>query len=200
MSALDWTQNLLLAGHELRPSATADAAGLAALMAEPDVEQWWHQDWEADRWAGYITGLLQDPDSLPLTLAQGQRVTGYVEVYRVAADVLGRHIQHTDTDLGMHIALGRGTRGQGLGARVIRGVLEAAPQILPGCNRLVAEPDVRNLRSHRAFSDAGLEAIGTVQLPGKAARLMAAGKPGPSWPQLRSRQPRNLAGHEGALA
>lgn len=186
MSALAWKRNLLLAGHELRRSSAADAAGLAALMAEPDVEQWWQQDWGAGRWAGYITGLLQDPDTLPLTLVRGDSVGGYVEVYRVAADVLGRHIKHAETDLGMHIALGGGTRGQGLGVVVIRGLLEAAPEILPGCGRLVAEPDVRNLRSHRAFAGAGLGTIASVQLPDKTARLMAAGTAAPAGPDLPS--------------
>lgn len=202
MTALVWTRNLLLAGRELRRSTAADAAGLAALMAEPDVERWWHQGWDPGRWGEYVTGLLQDPDSLPLTLVREGSVTGYIEVYRVAADTLGRHIQHTETDLGMHIALGRGSRGQGLGATVIRGVLEAAPGILPGCRRLVAEPDVRNIRSHRAFSEAGLEAIATVQLPGKTARLMAAGQPEPDPPRphIRPRPARQEAGPEGALA
>lgn len=200
MNALDWKRNLLLAGHELRRSAAGDAAGLAALMAEPDVEQWWHQGWDAGRWAEYIAGLLQDPDSLPLTLVEGKNVTGYLEVYRVAADVLGRHIQHTETDLGMHIALDPSTRGQGLGAVLIRGVLEAAPEILPGCDRLVAEPDVRNVRSHRAFAEAGLEAIGTVQLPDKTAHLMAAGQPAPSGQHPRSRQVCNATWQEGVQA
>lgn len=197
MNALAWKRNLLLDGHVLRRSGAADAAGLAALMAEPDVEQWWHQSWDAARWAEYLTGLLQDPGSLPLTLVQGNNVTGYVEVYRVAGDVLGRHIPHTGTDLGMHIALGSGTRGQGLGPVVIRSVLEAAPEILPGCGRLVAEPDVRNTRSHRAFSAAGLEAIDIVQLPDKTACLMAAGKPDPSRESARSRPARNATGYQG---
>lgn len=200
MNALSWKRNLFLDGHELRRSAAADAAGLAALMAEPDVEQWWHQGWDADRWAGYIAGLLRDPGSLPLTLVRGEGVAGYVEVYRVAGDVLGRHIRHAPTDLGMHIALGSSTRGQGLGALVIRGVLEAAAEILPGCGRLLAEPDVRNTRSHRAFAEAGLTAIGTVELPGKTAHLMAAGQPDAPRPHLRSRRVLNATGQEGALA
>lgn len=200
MSALDWKHNLLLPGHELHCSAAADAADLAELMAEPDVEQWWHQSWDVDRWAGYLDGLLRDPDSLPLTLVQRDNVAGYIEVYRVAGDVLGRHIEHAGTDLGIHIALGQGTRGQGLGAGVIRGIFEASEGILPGCERLVAEPDVRNIRSHRAFSDAGFEAIGTVQLPDKTARLMAARTLDPSRPPLGSRLARNEARTEGALA
>lgn len=177
MNALDWKRNLHLKGHELRRSTADDAAGLVKLMAEPDVEQWWHQAWETDRWAAYIAGLVQDPDSLPLILADdalGGRTLGYVEVYRVATDILGQHTAHSPADLGMHLALGELARGRGLGARLIRSVLDVAPGILEGCGRLVAEPDTRNTRSHRAFEAAGFAAAGTVQLPDKSALLVVA--------------------------
>lgn len=174
MTALKWSRDVRLEGLVLRQATPADAQALAAIMAEPDVERWWHQAWETDRWAGYIAGLLEDPDSLPLTLTEGDRVTGYVEVYRVATDVLGRHIGHTQTDLGMHLALGESLRGRGFGVRLIGGVRGRAKEILDGCGRLVAEPDIMNTRSHRAFADAGFEAIGPVQLPDKTALLMAS--------------------------
>lgn len=174
MTALTWNHDLVLEGLVLRLATPADAEGLAALMAEPDVEQWWHQAWEPERWAECISGFLADPDSLALALTEGDRVTGYVEVYRVATDVLGRHISHTQTDLGMHLALGESLRGRGLGARLITGVRERAQQILEGCERLVAEPDLLNQRSHRAFAEAGFQAIGAVELPDKTAWLMAA--------------------------
>jgi lysine N-acyltransferase len=177
MTALRWIRDVPLEGLVLRPATPADAQDLAALMAEPDVEQWWHQAWETERWAEYIAGLVQDPDSLPLTLADNAtrgHAVGYVEVYRVATDILGRHTAHSATDLGMHLALGELARGRGLGTRVIRSVLDAAPGILEGCGRLVAEPDARNTRSHLAFEAAGFAAAGTVQLPDKSALLVVA--------------------------
>ena len=177
MTALRWSRDVPVDGLVLRQAAPADARDLAALMSEPDVEQWWHQAWEKDRWAEYVAGLVQDPNSLPLTLADdalGGRTVGYVEVYRVATDILGQHISHSQTDLGMHLALGEPARGRGLGPRLIRSVLDAATGILDGCGRLVAEPDTRNTRSHRAFEAAGFTAVGTVQLPDKTALLVAA--------------------------
>lgn len=186
MTALRWSQDVPVAGLVLRQAAPADAHDLAALMAEPDVEQWWHQAWVADRWAEYIAGLVLDPNTLPLTLTGDGCAVGYVEVYRVATDVLGQHIAHSQTDLGMHLALGELARGRGVGPRLIRSVLDSATGILAGCARLVAEPDARNARSHRAFEAAGFAAVGTVQLPDKTALLVAA-EPGP-------------AGHEGRSA
>jgi RimJ/RimL family protein N-acetyltransferase len=177
MTALRWSRDVPLEGLVLRQATPADAQGLAALMAEADVEQWWHQAWETDRWAAYIAGLVQNPDSLPLTLADdalGGQTVGYVEVYRVATDILGQHIAHSPTDLGIHLALGELARGRGLGTRLIRGVLDTAPGILKGCGRLMAEPDIRNTRSHRAFEAAGFAAAGTVQLPDKKALLVVA--------------------------
>lgn len=177
MTALRWSRDVPLEGLVLRQATPADAQDLAALMAEPTVEQWWHQAWETEKWAAYIAGLVQNPDSLPLTLAEdapGGQAVGYVEVYRVATDILGRHAAHSATDLGMHLALGELARGRGLGARLIRSILDAAPGILEGCGRLVAEPDTRNTRSHRAFEAAGFAAAGTVQLPDKRALLVVA--------------------------
>jgi RimJ/RimL family protein N-acetyltransferase len=197
MTALTWSRDLVLEGLVLRLATPADAEGLAALMAEPDVEQWWHQAWEPERWAECISGFLEDPDSLALTLTEGDRVTGYVEVYRVATDVLGRRISHTQTDLGMHLALGESVRGRGLGARLISRVRESAQQILDGCGRLVAEPDLRNQRSHRAFAEAGFQAIGAVQLPVKTAWLMAA-EPGLLEPHPASHEFAGAVGRKGA--
>jgi RimJ/RimL family protein N-acetyltransferase len=194
MTALRWSRDVPVDGLALRQATPADARDLAALMAEPDVEHWWHQAWEEDRWADYIAGLVQDPNSLPLTLADDRRAVGYVEVYKVATDTLGQHVSHGLADLGMHLALGELARGRGLGARLIRSVLGAAPGILDGCGRLVAEPDVRNTRSHRAFEVAGFTAVGTVQLPDKTALLVAA-EPGPAGQETVSPHDAN----EGAL-
>jgi RimJ/RimL family protein N-acetyltransferase len=175
MTALSWSNDISLGGLVLRPATPADAEDLAALMAEPDVEQWWHQAWTPGRWAEYIAGLVADDNTLPLSLVGGGAAVGYVEVYRVAADVLGDHIAHSPTDLGMHLALGESVRGAGTGTRLIRSILEHAGSILAGCDRLVAEPDARNLRSHRAFAAAGFAVVGTVRLPpDKTAVLMAA--------------------------
>ena len=173
MTALSWSSDVSLDGLMLRLATPADAEGLADLMAEPDVEQWWHQAWAEDRWAEYIAGLVADTNSLPLTLADDDRVVGYVEAYRVATDVLGEHIAHSPTDLGMHLALGEFARGRGLGTRLIRSVLERAGDIQAGCDRLVAEPDAGNTRSRRAFEAAGFAVVATVQLPDKTAVLMA---------------------------
>jgi RimJ/RimL family protein N-acetyltransferase len=179
MIALGWNRDLFLGNYVLRAATITDAEGVAALMAEPDVEQWWQQDWDASRWAECLRGLIEDPGSLPLVLTRsdethGESVAGYVEVYRVGGDILGLHIRHEQTDLGMHIALGETSRGQGLSGGVIRAVLGAAGEILEGCKRLVAEPDKRNAKSIRAFIAAGFESGETVQLPDKTARLMEA--------------------------
>ncbi|MBG6219024.1 RimJ/RimL family protein N-acetyltransferase [Arthrobacter sp. CAN_A6] len=174
MKILSWKQDMVLGEQHLRPATAADAVELASLMAEPEVAQWWHQDWDAKRWTDYLGQMTEDPGSLPLALDRGGHVTGYVEVYRVAADVLGDYIEHSESDLGMHIAVGKQSRGRGLGTSIIRGVLREATEILDCCPRLMAEPDIRNISSHRAFSQAGFASLGTVQLPDKAAQLMAA--------------------------
>jgi RimJ/RimL family protein N-acetyltransferase len=42
----------------------------------------------------------------------------------------------------------------------------------PGCTRVVAEPDVENTPSVRAFAAAGFVQQGEIQLPEKTAALM----------------------------
>lgn len=197
MTALNWSGDVVIEGLTLRQATPADAQDLAALMAEADVEQWWHQDWPADRWAECLAGLVQDPNSLPLTLADDGRAVGYVEVYRVATDVLGGHIAHSPTDLGMHLALGERARGRGLGAQLIHAVLNRAPDILEGCERLVAEPDITNIRSHRAFEAAGFTAVDIVRLPDKTAMLLAAA-PDAADPEGGPAR-KDTSTHEGAL-
>lgn len=173
MSTLSWPRDLPVADGTLRRARPDDAEALAALMAEPEVDRWWHQAWPAPRWAAHLADLTRH-GSLPLVLTEGRTVMGYAEVYVVADDVLGDHVDHLDRDLGVHLALSEAARGRGHGPALLSALRGAAGGLLEGCLRLLAEPDERNTRSHAAFRKAGFETAGTVRLPGKTALLVVA--------------------------
>ena len=61
---------------------------------------------------------------------------------------------------------------KGLGRRLLRGVADALLRADPACQRVVAEPDVENTPSVRAFAAAGFVQQGELQLPDKTALLM----------------------------
>ena len=80
-------------------------------------------------------------------------------------------------DLGIHLLLGPAEyRGQGLAVPLLRTVTTGLLQANPRASRVVAEPDVHNLRSIRAFERAGYERTADVELPNKSAALMVFGR------------------------
>jgi len=160
-------------GFDLRPAGASDAARIALWMAQPHVRQWWHQDWSVERWAGEISRQASGEHSIPCVAAVDAEDLGYVELYRVRHDHLAEYYASGEHDWGMHLAIGDVTRvGRGLGRRLIGAVADALLRADPACSQVVAEPDVRNTASVRAFVAAGFVQQGELQLPEKTAVLM----------------------------
>jgi RimJ/RimL family protein N-acetyltransferase len=86
---------------------------------------------------------------------------------------LAGHYPHHPHDLGVHVAIGEPSRtGRGLGRALLRAVAEGLLAADPRCPRVVAEPDVRNVPSIRAFTAAGFRPAGEITLPDKTAALL----------------------------
>ncbi|MFX4292633.1 GNAT family N-acetyltransferase [Streptomyces bohaiensis] len=165
----------LAAPWTLRPAdpAGADPDTLARWMAQPHVEAFWHQAWPRDRWAGELADQRAGDHSLPCLVAEDGRDLAYVEIYRVDRDRLAGRYPHDPRDLGVHIALGEtGDTGRGVGRRLLGALAAALLAADPGCRRVVAEPDLRNAPSLRAFTAAGYRRCGEVFLPEKTAALL----------------------------
>jgi RimJ/RimL family protein N-acetyltransferase len=116
-----------------------------------------------------------------LGLLDGTPVS-YWEVYRADLDPLARYYPARPHDTGVHLLLGPSrARGRGLGSLLIAALAERILLARPRCNRVVAEPDVRNLPSVRVFERAGFEFTAELALPTKRAALMirrrAGGRP-----------------------
>lgn len=160
-------------GFDLRPAAPSDAATIASWMAQPHIQRWWHQDWPAERWAQELSEQTAGEHSIPCVAAVDSEDFGYVELYRVRHDRLAEYYASDEHDWGVHVAIGDVTRiGRGLGRRLLRALADALLGTDPDCRRVVAEPDIENTPSVRAFAAAGFVRQGELQLPEKTALLM----------------------------
>ena len=160
-------------GFDLRPAQAGDASLVAQWMAQPHIVPWWESDWPVERWAGVLEEQAAGEHSIPCLVALEGRSFAYVELYRVRHDRLAEYYAWREHDWGLPIAIGDVTQvGQGIGRRLLRALADAVLRADPRCDRVVAEPDLRNTPSLRAFAAAGFEPAGELQLPEKTALLM----------------------------
>ncbi|MFJ8586530.1 GNAT family N-acetyltransferase [Streptomyces sp. NPDC093595] len=142
-------------------------------MQSPHIDAFWHQAWPRERWYEEIAGHLAGDAILPVLIDLDGTPLAYIEVYRVIRDRLAGHYAELPHDLGVHIAIGdAGRTGQGLGRTLLRALAEGLLAADPACTRVVAEPDVTNAPSLRAFEAAGFRPVGKVAFPDKTAALL----------------------------
>ncbi|GAA3398309.1 GNAT family N-acetyltransferase [Streptomyces roseoviridis] len=166
----------LLEGRWSARAAGAEGADLDLVhgwMRAPHVDAFWHQAWPRERWYEEIAGHLAGDAVLPVLVFLDDEPVAYVEVYRVTRDRLAPHYAHLPHDLGVHIAIGDPARtGRGLGRTLLRVLADGLLAADPRCTRVVAEPDVTNAPSLRAFAAAGFSTVGEITLPDKTAALL----------------------------
>ncbi|MGW5849694.1 GNAT family N-acetyltransferase [Streptomyces sp. NPDC055254] len=156
--------------------ARADGADLDLVhdwMRARHVDAFWHQAWPRERWAEEIAGHLAGDAVLPVLIDLDGKPFAYIEVYRVLRDRLAQEYPYRSRDLGLHIAIGEvGRTGRGLGRALLRALAEGLLAADPHCTRVVAEPDVANEPSLRAFAAAGFRHAGEVVFPDKTSALV----------------------------
>ncbi|MFC9329293.1 GNAT family N-acetyltransferase [Kitasatospora sp. NPDC057015] len=164
----------------LRPvRLAADLELLAGWMNDPEVAAFWELDGPPATTEQHLRGQLEgDGRSVPcMGLLDGSPMS-YWEVYRADLDPLARHYPVRPHDTGIHLLLGPSrARGRGLGTLLLTALADRILQVRPRCHRVVAEPDVRNLPSVRAFERAGFELAAELDLPTKRAALMIRQRP-----------------------
>ncbi|HET6856643.1 MAG TPA: GNAT family N-acetyltransferase [Streptomyces sp.] len=152
----------------------ADLATVHAWMNDPQVARFWELAEPAEKIGAYLRGQLASSYSTPYIGCLDGAAMSYWELYRADLDPLltGRYdaLPH---DVGVHLLLGPSDiRGRGLGADLLRAVSGWALERFPDAQRVLAEPDVRNVRSVRVFERAGFRRVGEVDLTDKRAALM----------------------------
>lgn len=164
------------------PDDDADVALVHRWMGAGHVHRWWDLALPLDRLAEYLGTQAADAHSRPffgdLVASDRAERVAYLELYRADLDPLARHYDARPHDLGVHLLIGPlHHTGRGLGRAVIAGTRDALLTGHPAATRVVAEPDVRNTASIRAFTAAGFTRRAELRLPDKTAALMVSDRP-----------------------
>ena len=150
-----------------------DADLVHTWMNDPEVARFWELAEPVERIHGYLADQVADPHTLPCLGCLDGTPMSYWELYRADLDPLAAHYPARPHDAGVHLLLGPAPlRGRGLGARLLRVVSDWQLADDPDAERVVAEPDVRNTRSVRAFHRAGFRTVAEIDLPDKRAALL----------------------------
>ena len=143
-------------------------------MNDPVVAAFWDLAGPGELTEHHIRAQLEgDGRSVPcLGLLDGVPMS-YWEIYRADLDPIARHYPSRPHDTGLHLLLGPAEyRGRGLGSVLLQAVAERVLRERHAARRVVAEPDVRNIPSMRAFHKAGFRHDRDLPLPGKHAALL----------------------------
>ncbi|MGH3327369.1 MAG: GNAT family N-acetyltransferase [Streptomycetales bacterium] len=161
--------------HPVEPERDLDL--LYAWMNDPVVARFWELAVSRQRIAGYLCDRIgsagRPPYLEPYLGSLDGAPMSYFELYRADLDPLAAHYPARPFDAGVHLLLGPPhARGRGLGAVLLHAVSGWQLASCPQATRVVAEPDVRNVASVRAFGRAGFRRAADIDLPRKRAALM----------------------------
>lgn len=150
-----------------------DLEAVHGWMNDPEVARFWEMAQPAERIGAYLREQVASSHSTPYIGCFDGVPMSYWELYRADLDPLAEHYTARHRDEGVHLLLGPSeVRGRGLGARLLRAVSDWQLAAQPYAERVVAEPDIRNVRSLRAFERAGFRKARELDLPDKRAALM----------------------------
>ncbi|MFD9392034.1 GNAT family N-acetyltransferase [Streptomyces sp. NPDC060000] len=143
-------------------------------MNDPAVAAYWELAGPESTTARHLRRQLADGGrSVPCLGVLAGRPMSYWEIYRADLDPLAHHYPARPHDTGVHLLIGGAAdRGRGLGSRLLTAVTDLVLDRRPACDRVVAEPDLRNIPSVATFLDAGFRFFAEVDLPTKRAALM----------------------------
>ena len=149
-------------------------------MNDPEVARFWRKPWPRDRIASYLRRQHLSAHTTPYLGELDGASMSYWELYRADLDPLARYYAAREHDAGVHLLLGPAEcRGRGLGVDLLRAVSTWQLDADPRATRVIAEPDVGNVRSVRTFERAGFRRVTDLDLPDKRAALMVRNRTEP---------------------
>ena len=142
-------------------------------MHQPHVVPFWQLDVSRAELGGYLRRAAADDHQQVLIGSLDGEPVSYWECYWAARDPLAGHYPAEPADQGVHLLIGPPERtGRGLGRQLLDAVVAWQLGREPATRRVVAEPDVRNLRMIHVFTQCGFRQAGELELPDKRAALM----------------------------
>ncbi len=162
-----------MTGITLEPAAVDLHADLLhGWMNQPHVVPWWEIDRSPAGVRAYLEAQLALPHLDPWIARDDGRPVGYVETYQAAADPLARYYPATAGDRGWHVLVGPPELiGTGVARRLGRTVMTRLLDD-PDADRVVCEPDARNVRMIRLCLRLAHVPLAQLQLPDKRALLL----------------------------
>ncbi|MFE9256828.1 GNAT family N-acetyltransferase [Streptomyces sp. NPDC006879] len=156
----------------LRPGK--DLGRLVRWMNDPAVAAFWELSGPESVTAAHVRAQLDgDGRSFPCLGTLDGRPMSYWEIYRADLDPISRFYPARPHDTGIHLLIGEAAdRGRGVGTILLRTVADLILDHRPRCNRVIAEPDIRNTSSVSAFLGSGFRLAGEVELPNKRCALL----------------------------
>jgi aminoglycoside 6'-N-acetyltransferase len=134
----------------LRPVVAADLAGLATILATPDVARWWPA-YDRARAEEFVA---EEPDVTVYAIDVDHRLAGLIQVSEESEP----EFRHAAIDLFLDPAV----QGQGLGPEAIR---LAAHDLIErgGHHRITIDPAADNERAIRAYAKVGFRPVGRLR-------------------------------------
>ncbi len=181
-----------------RPLARADFEQLRDWLNTPQVSEWWGREWGGPDGLGgagpdaatveevaeqYLPDLEPHDPSHPFVIVADGRDVGLIQWYRLRDyPDYERELGEAGTGAaGVDLFVGEPDLvGRGLGSLVIRRFVDDVV-LAAGVTRCIGAPDVRNLRSIRAFEKAGFEWVRDAAVTGEPApeHVMVRSSPRP---------------------
>lgn len=156
-----------------RPLGRSDFPQLQRWLAEPHVEQWWHEPLKpAEIEAKYGPRVDGVEPTYVYVVEYDERAVGWIQWYRWSD--YPEHAIQLGADLnsaGIDLAIGEPQMiGLGIGTTAIREFIDRIVFLDPRIRTVIGDPEESNLRSLRAFEKAGFRATRTVQIRGEIFR------------------------------
>jgi aminoglycoside 6'-N-acetyltransferase len=135
----------------LRPPTEADIAPLAAMMATPEVAQWWPDETEETMRERVVEG---EPDTVAWAVWAGDEVIGLVQAWEEPEP----QYRHGGIDVTLHPAW----HGRGYGTETVRTVARWLFEDR-GHHRITIDPAAHNAVAIRCYERVGFRAVGIMR-------------------------------------
>jgi len=154
-----------------RPLSRSHFPLLQRWLAAPHVAAWWNDPFDLPSLEAHYGPCIDGNEPVHVHVIEVDRVPiGWFQWYRWRDfPAHANQLSADNSSAGIDLAIGEIDRtGQGLGPAIIQQF--AADHIFPNPDMaaIVADPEVHNLRSVRAFRKAVFSIVNTVQLAGEA--------------------------------